>query len=192
MSSPGLSQIMVWIASIVDADISSLVLGWRNPFEPGDLLFKGVRVLLSAYFVHRRIHFRMCIYKAKILFDGNDVLNRIILFANFPRKAQTRYQLRYQPLSSVLISFQFIFGLGDALSLVASEDEEDKERNSCLGWNQVGTKLQIRLTFYVYVLSRWYVFSIFNLFHLQYDKVLGLSFRDTWHTHITPGLLRLL
>ena len=75
----------------------------------------------------------MCIYKAKILFDGNDVLNGIILFANFPRKAQTRYQLRYQPLSSVLISFQFIFGLGDALSLVASEDEEDKERNSCLG-----------------------------------------------------------
>ena len=63
---------------------------------------------------------------------------------------------------------------------------------SCLGWNQMGTKLQIRLTFYVYVLSRWYVFSIFNLFHLQYDKVLGLSFRDTWHTHITPGLLRLL
>ena len=72
------------------------------------------------------------------------------------------------------------------------EKEEDKEMNSCLGWNQVGTKLQIRLTFYVYVLSRWYVFSIFNLFHLQYDKVLGLSFRDTWHTHITPGLLRLL
>ena len=35
-------------------------------------------------------------------------------------------------------------------------------------------------------------FSIFNLFHLQYDKVLSLSFRDTWHTHITPGLLRLL
>ena len=72
------------------------------------------------------------------------------------------------------------------------EKEEDKERNSCLGWNQVGTKLQIRLTFYVYVLSRWYVFSIFNLFHLQYDKVLGLSIWDTWHTHITPGLLRLL
>ena len=71
-------------------------------------------------------------------------------------------------------------------------EKEDKERNLCLGWNQVGTKLQIRLTFYVYVLSRWYVFSIFNLFHLQYDKVLGLSFRDTWHTHITPGLLRLL
>ena len=47
--------------------------------------------------------------------------------------------------------------------------------------------MQMRLTFYVYVLSRWYVFSIFNLFHLQYDKVLGLSFRDTWHTHITPG-----
>ena len=58
----------------------------------------------------------MCIYKAKILFDSNGVLKRIILFANFPRKAQTRYQ----PLSSVLISFQFIFGLGDALSLVAS------------------------------------------------------------------------
>ena len=37
--------------------------------EPGDLLFKGVRVLPSAYFVHRRIHFRMCIYKAKIFFD---------------------------------------------------------------------------------------------------------------------------
>ena len=69
------------------------------------------------------------------------------------------------------------------------EKEEDKERNSCLGWNQVRTKLQIRLTFHVYVLSRWYVFSIFNLFHLQYDKVLGLSFRDTWHTHITPGLI---
>ena len=33
--------------------------------------------------------------------------------------------------------------------------------------------MQIRLTFYVYVLSRWYVFSIFNLLHLQYDKVLG-------------------
>ena len=62
------------------------------------------------------------------------------------------------------------------------EKEEDQERNSCLGWNQVGTKLQIRLPFYVYVLSRWYVFSIFNLFHLQYDK----------DTHITPGLLRLL
>ena len=73
-----------------------------------------------------------------------------------------------------------------------TEKVEDKERNLCLGWNQVGTKLQIRLTFSVYVLSRWYVFSIFNLFHLQYDKVLGLSFRDTWHTHITPGLLRLL
>ena len=58
----------------------------------------------------------MCIYKAKILFDSNGVLNRIILFANFPRKAQTRYQ----PLSCVFISFQFIFGLGDALSLVAS------------------------------------------------------------------------
>ena len=29
------------------------------------------------------------------------------------------------------------------------EKEEDKERNSCLGWNQVGAKLQIRLTFYV-------------------------------------------
>ena len=72
------------------------------------------------------------------------------------------------------------------------EKEDDKERNSCLGWNQMGTKLQIRLTFYVYVLSRWYVSSISNLFHLQYDKVLGLSFRDTWHTHITPGLLRLL
>ena len=61
----------------------------------------------------------MCIYKAKILFDSNGVLNRIILFANFPRKAQTRYQ----PLFSVLISFQFIFGLGDALSLVASKAE---------------------------------------------------------------------
>ena len=84
--------------------------------EPGDLPFKGVRVLPSAYFVNRRIHFRMYIYKAKILFDSNRVLNRIILFANFPRKAQTRYQ----PLSSVFNSFQFIFGLGDALPLVAS------------------------------------------------------------------------
>ena len=35
-------------------------------------------------------------------------------------------------------------------------------------------------------------FFIFNLFHLQHDKVLDLSFRDTWHTHITSGLLRLL
>ena len=79
-----------------------------------------------------------------------------------------------------------------SLGYLWREKEEDKERNSCLGWNQVGTKLQIRLPLYVYVLSRWYVFSIFNLFHWQYDKVLGLSFRDTWHSHyswITPFTL---
>ena len=58
----------------------------------------------------------MYIYKAKILFDSNGVLNQIILFASFPRKVQTRYQ----PLSSVFSSFQFIFGLGDALPLVTS------------------------------------------------------------------------
>ena len=65
----------------------------------------------------------MYIYKAKILFDSNRVLNRIILFANFPRKAQTRYQ----PLSCVLISLQFIFGLGDALSLVECAWESNND-----------------------------------------------------------------
>ena len=65
----------------------------------------------------------MYIYKAKILFDSNGVLNRIILFANFPRKAQTRYQ----PLSCVLISLQFIFGLGDALSLVECAWESNND-----------------------------------------------------------------
>ena len=73
------------------------------------------------------------------------------------------------------------------------ERERRRQRKEFVPWlKSGGDEIANQSPSYVYVLSRWYVFSIFNLFHLPYGKVLGLSFRDTWNTHITPGLLRLL
>ena len=75
------------------------------------------------------------------------------------------------------------------------EKEEDKERNSIVPWlksdgDEIANQTHIlRLRFEQVVCF----FDIQPVsIHLQYDKVLGLSFRDTWHTHIAPGLLRLL
>ena len=108
MSSPGLSQIMLWNASIVDADISSLVMGWRNPFAKQATSCLKVQGFAFGVFRLQKDSFPYVHLQSKNIIRQQWCIE--------PRKAQTRYQ----PLSSVLISFQFIFGLGDALSLVAT------------------------------------------------------------------------
>ena len=52
-----------------------------------------------------------------------------------------------------------------------------------------GRNCQIRLMLYVYVLSGWYVFSLFNLFHLQYVTTVSVKVVGTLWGLLVPSML---
>jgi len=111
---PSLSQIMVWNSSIVDAEISSLVLGWLqslgwlNPFANHSVSF-----LKNSGICFRRISLTEGFISVCIRTKGFDskisgLLNQIILFANFPLKTWKRQALQVRSNNSVPARSEYI------------------------------------------------------------------------------------